>query len=171
MDIGLLIDGADRPAADGASFERLDPFTGKTATRAPSSGLADVEAAVAAAAAAFPAWSKTGPGERRTLLLKAADVLASKVGEFTRLMIEETGATAPWAGFNVMLAANMLREAAAMTTQIIGRDHPVRQAGLAGDGHPPGRPASASASRHGMRRSSSARAPSPCRSPAATRWC
>ena len=120
MDIGLLIDGADRPAADGASFERLDPFTGKMATRAPSSGLADVEAAVAAAAAAFPAWSKTGPGERRTLLLKAADVLASKVGEFTRLMIEETGATAPWAGFNVMLAANMLREAAAMTTQISG---------------------------------------------------
>jgi acyl-CoA reductase-like NAD-dependent aldehyde dehydrogenase len=120
MDIGMLIDGADRPAADGASFERLDPFTGKTATRAPSSKLADVEAAVAAASAAFPAWSKTGPGERRTLLLKAADVLASKVGEFTRLMIEETGATAPWAGFNVMLASNMLREAAAMTTQISG---------------------------------------------------
>ena len=52
--------------------------------------------------------------------MKAADVLASKVAEFTRLMIEETGATAPWAGFNVMLAANMLREAAAMTTQISG---------------------------------------------------
>ena len=120
MDIGLLIDGADRPAADGASFERHDPFTGKTATRAPAGGLADVEAAVAAAAAAFPSWSKTGPGERRTLLMKAADVLASKVAEFTRLMIEETGATAPWAGFNVMLAANMLREAAAMTTQISG---------------------------------------------------
>jgi len=120
MDIGMLIDGADRPAADGASFERLDPFTGKTATRAPSSKLADVEAAVAAASAAFPAWSKTGPGERRTLLLKAAEMLASKVGEFTQLMIEETGATAPWAGFNVMLAANMLREAAAMTTQISG---------------------------------------------------
>jgi acyl-CoA reductase-like NAD-dependent aldehyde dehydrogenase len=120
MDIGLLIDGADRPAANGASFERRDPFTGKAATRAPSGGLADVEAAVAAAAAAFPAWSKTGPGERRTLLLKAADTLASKVGEFTRLMIEETGATAPWAGFNVMLAASMLREAAAMTTQISG---------------------------------------------------
>jgi acyl-CoA reductase-like NAD-dependent aldehyde dehydrogenase len=46
--------------------------------------------------------------------------MASKVGEFTRLMMEETGATGPWAGFNVMLAANMLREAAAMTTQISG---------------------------------------------------
>jgi len=120
MDIALLIDGEDRAAAEGGSFERRDPFTGKTATRAPAGGLADVEAAVGAAAAAFPAWSKTGPGERRTLLMRAADSLASKVAEFTRLMIEETGATAPWAGFNVMLAANMLREAAAMTTQISG---------------------------------------------------
>ncbi|MBN9552711.1 MAG: aldehyde dehydrogenase, partial [Alphaproteobacteria bacterium] len=58
--------------------------------------------------------------ERRALLLKAADVMASKVGEFTKLMMEETGATGPWAGFNVMLASNMLREAAAMTTQISG---------------------------------------------------
>jgi vanillin dehydrogenase len=120
MDISLLIDGADRPAVEGGSFERRDPFTGKTATRAAAGGVADVEVAVAAAAAAFPGWSKTGPGERRALLMKAADSLASKVEEFTRLMIEETGATAPWAGFNVMLAANMLREAAAMTTQISG---------------------------------------------------
>ncbi len=70
--------------------------------------------------AAFPAWSKTGPGLRRKLLMKAADIMDSKVGEFTQLMTEETGATAPWAGFNVMLAANILREAASMTTQISG---------------------------------------------------
>lgn len=46
--------------------------------------------------------------------------MASKGGEFTQLMMEETGATGPWAGFNVMLASTMLREAAAMTTQISG---------------------------------------------------
>jgi acyl-CoA reductase-like NAD-dependent aldehyde dehydrogenase len=46
--------------------------------------------------------------------------MQSKAEEFTRLMMEETGATAPWAGFNVMLSANILREAAAMTTQISG---------------------------------------------------
>ena len=66
MDIGLLIDGDDRPAAGGASYERNDPFTGKLATRAASAGVADANAAVEAAAAAFPAWSKTGPGERRS---------------------------------------------------------------------------------------------------------
>jgi len=120
MDIGLLIDGDKRDASGSASYERMDPFTGKLATRAAAASVADANAAVEAAAAAFTTWSKTGPGERRALLSKAADVMASKVGEFTRLMMEETGATGPWAGFNVMLAANMLREAAAMTTQISG---------------------------------------------------
>ena len=120
MDIGLLIDGDKRDASGSASYERMDPFTGKLATRAAAASVADANAAVEAAAAAFTTWSKTGPGERRALLSRAADVMASKVGEFTRLMMEETGATGPWAGFNVMLAANMLREAAAMTTQISG---------------------------------------------------
>ena len=120
MDIGLLIDGDERAATGKASHERLDPFTGKLATRAAAASIPDANAAADAAAAAFDAWSKTGPGERRALLSKAADVMASKVGEFTKLMMEETGATAPWAGFNVMLASNMLREAAAMTTQISG---------------------------------------------------
>lgn len=120
MDIGLLIDGDKRDASGSASYERMDPFTGKLATRAAAASVADANAAVEAAAAAFTTWSKTGPGERRALLSKAADVMASKVGEFTKLMMEETGATGPWAGFNVMLAANMLREAAAMTTQISG---------------------------------------------------
>lgn len=120
MDIGLLIDGDKRDASGAASYERMDPFTGKLATRAAAASIADANAAVEAAAAAFTSWSKTGPGERRALLSKAADVMDSKVGEFTKLMMEETGATGPWAGFNVMLAAKMLREAAAMTTQISG---------------------------------------------------
>ena len=120
MDIGLLINGQERAAAGGASFTRMDPFTGKPATTAAAAGVADVNAAIDTAAAAFPAWSQTGPNERRAILNKAADIMASKVEEFTRLIIEETGETAPWAGFNVMLASSILREAAAMTTQITG---------------------------------------------------
>jgi acyl-CoA reductase-like NAD-dependent aldehyde dehydrogenase len=46
--------------------------------------------------------------------------MATKGNEFAALMTAETGATAPWAHFNVMLASNMLREAASMTTQITG---------------------------------------------------
>ncbi|UIJ83484.1 aldehyde dehydrogenase [Rhizobium leguminosarum] len=120
MNISLLINGADRAASGGRTFDRIDPFTEKLASRAAAADLDDVAAAVNAASAAFGAWSKTGPGQRRAILMKAADIMDSKVGEFTRLMIEETGSTAPWAGFNVMLAANILREAGAMTTQISG---------------------------------------------------
>ncbi|MBB5663798.1 acyl-CoA reductase-like NAD-dependent aldehyde dehydrogenase [Rhizobium leguminosarum] len=120
MNISLLINGADRPASDGRTYDRIDPFTEKLASRAAAASLQDAAAAVDAASAAFGAWSKTGPGQRRAILMKAADIMDSKVGEFTRLMIEETGATAPWAGFNVMFAANILREAGAMTTQISG---------------------------------------------------
>jgi acyl-CoA reductase-like NAD-dependent aldehyde dehydrogenase len=120
MDIRLLINGDEIGAANGATFERNDPFTGKVATRAPAGGVADAKAAVEAAAAAFPAWSEVGPNERRKLLLKAADILQSKVAEFTRLVVEETGATAPWAGFNVMFACKILQEAASMTTQVSG---------------------------------------------------
>ncbi|AHG49422.1 salicylaldehyde dehydrogenase (plasmid) [Rhizobium leguminosarum bv. trifolii CB782] len=120
MNISLLINGADRAASSGRTYDRIDPFTEKLASRAAAASLEDVAAAVDAASAAFGAWSKTGPGQRRAILMKAADIMDSKVAEFTRLMIEETGATAPWAGFNVMLAANILREAGAMTTQISG---------------------------------------------------
>ncbi|WP_457090430.1 aldehyde dehydrogenase [Microvirga sp. P5_D2] len=120
MDTRLLIGGRGEAAHNGATFERRDPVTGEVATRAPAAGAEDANRAVDAAAAAFQAWAGMGPGERRVLLLKAADLMQANVDRFTDLMIRETGATAPWAGFNVNLASNMLREAAAMTTQITG---------------------------------------------------
>ncbi|BCH66267.1 salicylaldehyde dehydrogenase [Agrobacterium vitis] len=119
-EIQQIIGGKKVGALSGKTFDRIDPFNGEIASRAPASGLDDVKAAIAAAQAAFPAWSRTGPGERRALLLKAADIMASKAADFTALMITETGATGPWAGFNTMLAAGVLREAASMTSQIQG---------------------------------------------------
>ncbi|HVY19806.1 MAG TPA: aldehyde dehydrogenase [Bauldia sp.] len=130
MDIGLLINGEQQGAAGGAVFVRNDPFTGKAATKAAAASVADVNRAIETAAAAFPAWSKTGPSERRAILNKAADVMASKADEFIRLAMEETGATGPWIGFNVMLASGMLREAAAMTTQITGEVIPADKPGV-----------------------------------------
>ncbi len=120
MDITMLIDGAEAVSADKASFERLNPVTGKVATRAPAAGRADVDRAVEAAAAAFPGWAATGPNARRAILMKAADALEARTPEFIETGIAETGATGPWMGFNVFFAANLLREAAAMTTQVTG---------------------------------------------------
>ena len=119
-EISLLLESKDVPASNGATFDRLNPVTGDITSRAAAAQIADAKRAADTAAAAFPAWSATGPNARRAILLKAADLLASKAPQFIELMAAETGATAGWAGFNVHLAAGMLREAAAMTTQISG---------------------------------------------------
>jgi vanillin dehydrogenase len=120
MDINLLIDDRDVAASTGATFERRDPITGDVASRAAAASVADAQAAADAAAAAFPAWSKLGPNARRSVLLKATDLLEGRAAEFVNLMAAEIGATAGWAQFNVKLAAGMLREAASLTTQITG---------------------------------------------------
>ncbi|EMD9436769.1 aldehyde dehydrogenase [Burkholderia cepacia] len=119
-EVSLLIDGVSRGASDGGTFDRIDPATGRVASRAAAATLADADAAVAAAARAFPAWAALAPTERRRRLLAAADRMDARAGEFIETGRAETGAMANWYGFNVMLAANMLREAAAMTTQIDG---------------------------------------------------
>jgi len=55
MNISLLINGADRAASTGRTYDRIDPFTEKLASRAAAADLDDVAAAVNAASAAFGA--------------------------------------------------------------------------------------------------------------------
>lgn len=128
-DIALLIAGADTPAADGRQFARLNPVSGQTASTAAAASPTDALAAVAAAKAAFAEWSETGPEARRAVLMKAADIMDSRAAEFIEAMTTETGATKIWAGFNVHLAAGILREAGAMTTQIGGQVIPANKPG------------------------------------------
>jgi acyl-CoA reductase-like NAD-dependent aldehyde dehydrogenase len=118
--VQLLIGGRELDATNGATFVRLNPMTGEAASTAAAATVADATAAADAAAAAFPAWSSLGPTARRAKLMRAADVLESQAGRFVELVTSETGATAGWTHFNVHLAAGMLREAAAMTSQIGG---------------------------------------------------
>jgi acyl-CoA reductase-like NAD-dependent aldehyde dehydrogenase len=126
----LLIGSKETPSARGKTFERRNPLTGDVATVAAAATTEDAVQAADAAAAAFPAWSATGPNHRRELLNKAADILVTRTADFTAAMMEETGATAAWAGFNVHLASRMLREAGAMTTQIKGEVIPSDKPGL-----------------------------------------
>ncbi len=120
FNVQLLINGETRDAGDGQIFDRTNPVTGEIATKSASATIADAEAAASAAAAAFPEWSAMGPNKRRDYLLKASELLRERTPGFIERMAQETGATATWAGFNAHLAANMLREAASMTTQISG---------------------------------------------------
>ena len=118
--ISMLIGGEHVTATGGATFDRRNPLDGQVATRAPAATPDDARRAVDAAARAFPAWAEIGPSARRTLLLEAARVLDSKGEAFAQAVASETGGSAMWAGFNVHLAAGMLAEAAAMTTQVGG---------------------------------------------------
>ncbi|MGY2051351.1 aldehyde dehydrogenase [Methylobacterium sp. JK268] len=110
----------ERDTANGLVLERRDPLTGAVASRVPACDPAGAAAIADAAASAFPAWAALGPNARRAHLARAADALDARADAFVAAMRAETGATAGWARFNVMLAASMVREAAAMTTQIGG---------------------------------------------------
>ncbi len=59
----------------GQWLDSMEPATGAPWARVPDSGTADVDAAVAAASAAFPAWSATPASERSRLMLRLADLI------------------------------------------------------------------------------------------------
>jgi vanillin dehydrogenase len=130
LDVPLLLRNQNFPASNGVVFERLSPITGQVVSRAAAATPADAAAAVASAAAAFPKWSAVGPGERRERLLAAAGIIEDRANLFITAMAEEIGATAGWARFNIELAANMLREAAAATTRIGGEVIPSDRPGM-----------------------------------------
>lgn len=129
MKVQLLIDDARVAAEDGRTLERRDPLSGNVVTTAASAGVADAVLAAEAAGRAFVEWSRTGPTRRRAILLAAADRLEAKIGEISAAMTSEVGASGLWGGFNVMAAAALIREAAALTTQIQGETIPTDKPG------------------------------------------
>lgn len=117
----LYTNGQWHDAEGRATFTRNNPLTQETASVASAASLADARRCADTAGAAFPQWRDTVPAERRRLLLEAAEEMLRREAKFIAAMAAETGATAHWAGFNVHLAADILREAAALTTQIEGQ--------------------------------------------------
>src|SRR3954471_11042303 len=116
----LLIGGEWVEASGGGTFERKDPLTGEAVTLAAAAGRDDARRAIDAAAAAFPAWSATPPGERRSLLNAAADRLMEAAPDIAGVMTEGGGGTVGWGMFNCDLASRMLREAAAQAYSVVG---------------------------------------------------
>ncbi|MEV8525451.1 gamma-aminobutyraldehyde dehydrogenase [Streptomyces sp. NPDC052000] len=85
------IDGEFRDAADGRTIEVVNPATGRPYATSPLSGEQDVDAAMAAAARAFPAWRDTTPAERQRVLLKIADAFEERAEELIAAESENTG--------------------------------------------------------------------------------
>ncbi|WP_329123543.1 gamma-aminobutyraldehyde dehydrogenase [Streptomyces sp. NBC_01465] len=85
------INGEFRDAADGRTIEVVNPATGDAYATSPLSGDADVDAAMQAAAAAFPAWRDSTPAERQRVLLKIADAFEERAEELIAAESENTG--------------------------------------------------------------------------------
>jgi acyl-CoA reductase-like NAD-dependent aldehyde dehydrogenase len=126
----LLIDGEWVPASSGRSWQSSGPVEGVAASAVAAAGPDDARRAADAAAAAFPGWAATPPGERRALLNRAADTLDERAQTIAGTMSEETGGTFGWGMFNCALAAGMLREAAAQAYGLIGEVIPSDVPGL-----------------------------------------
>jgi aldehyde dehydrogenase (NAD+) len=87
----LFIGGAFVDAVDGATFETINPHDGSVIARVARAGPADVDRAVVAAAAAFPAWSRLGAAARGRILLRLADLIEAHADELARLESLDTG--------------------------------------------------------------------------------
>ncbi|PTY38487.1 salicylaldehyde dehydrogenase [Saccharospirillum sp. MSK14-1] len=129
-EVPMWLAGKPVDAQNNRSYQVRNPISGDVVTTAAAASVADARAAADAAATAFPIWSQKTPGERRTVLLKAADNLAALADEAGQRVMAEMGGTGMWGGFNIHLASSMLREAAGMTTQIDGAIIPSDEAGM-----------------------------------------
>lgn len=109
----------------GTAFRRvIDDHAGEGSAARRAAQLANK------AAAAFPRWSSLGPTEIRNRLLTAATLLEVRANELAAVMGREVGATRGWADFNVTTAVEMLRDAAALTTQVTGTVIPSNRPGV-----------------------------------------
>lgn len=77
-----FIDGAFHAPQSGRYLDNVNPATGAVYARLAASDARDVDAAVAAAQRAFPAWSRTPLAERAAMLHRIADLIESRLDEF-----------------------------------------------------------------------------------------
>jgi benzaldehyde dehydrogenase (NAD) len=126
----LLIGGEWVGASSEDVFEQRDPYNDESVGVVAAASREDAKAAADAAAGAFAEWSATSPGQRRDLLTAAADLLAERGEEIAATATQETGSTFGFGMFNVGLATEMLRQAAAQAYWVTGEVIPSDVPGL-----------------------------------------
>ena len=88
---GHFIAGDEVPAASGATFESLDPANGEPIATLARGGAEDVDRAVAAARAAYPAWRDADPYARGRVLQRLADLVEEHGDELAELESSDAG--------------------------------------------------------------------------------
>src|SRR6202047_3554338 len=95
LELQNYVNGGWRRSAAAEYADVTNPATAEVLARTPLSTNADVDGAVQAAAAAFPAWRRTPPGERIQYLFKLKFILEDHIDELAKLITLENGKTFP----------------------------------------------------------------------------
>ena len=80
-----------QPSSDGSTIEVMNPATGQPMASMPVGTQQDVDAAVEAAAEAFPDWAGRTPRQRSEAIFQVADMIEENLDELRRLEIENVG--------------------------------------------------------------------------------
>ena len=122
---GLFIDGVERAADSGQTFEVLAPATGQCVGKAARANEYDVDEAVRSARAGFETWHRLAPREREAILLQAAE-LVRQHGEKRLLdtLIDESGSTINKARGEIGYCVDLLRTAAGEVRRLYGDTFP-----------------------------------------------
>jgi malonate-semialdehyde dehydrogenase (acetylating)/methylmalonate-semialdehyde dehydrogenase len=90
-ELSHFIDGRCVAGASGCFAEVFDPALGRLSARVPVANTSEVDAAVASAKAAFPAWSETAPLQRARLMFRFKDLLEAHIDELAELITRDHG--------------------------------------------------------------------------------
>jgi succinate-semialdehyde dehydrogenase/glutarate-semialdehyde dehydrogenase len=118
---GLFIDNAWRGAADGASGTVMSPVTESPLGEAPVAGVADTEAAIAAAADGLARWRATAAFTRADAMHAIADEMIRRADEAARMIASETGKPIAQAQREWSLSVDQFRWYAEEARRIYGR--------------------------------------------------
>jgi betaine-aldehyde dehydrogenase len=127
---GLVIDGERVTAAEGRTFETVNPATGQTFRTVAEAGPEDADRAVRAAARAFEDWSARTPIARAKVLYRFADLIEEHVDELALLETRDMGMAigdARWCAGN---AAAVMRYYAGAADKFFGSTVPVDRDGI-----------------------------------------
>jgi len=121
MELLNYIGGSWQPSSDGSTVEVVNPATEESMATAPVSTTADVDAAVAAAGAAFPEWADKTPRERSEALFAVADVIEENLDELRRLEMDNVGKPVSIVDFEFDLTVDNWRFFAGAARHIEGK--------------------------------------------------
>ena len=131
QEIRNYIGGKLAPAASGTWLDDYEPATGKAYARVPDSSASDVDAAVAAAAQAFPAWSTLPAAERSQWLLKLAALVERDLEKLAHAESVDNGKPVDLARrLDIPRAVSNLRFFAAAATQFASESHAMEEGAI-----------------------------------------